>query len=265
MTVSGTNFGKAAEDYGTFRAGFPESIFDRLAAFNIGLPNHTIVDLGTGTGTLARGFALRGCKVIGVDTDSRMICEARRLDRQNEVSIKYVEAKAESTGLNGGAADVVTAGQCWHWFDQPRVIAEVIRLLRPSGKLVIANFDWLPLVGNVVEATEELIIQYNPNWHLGGGFGMYPQYLPVLSEAGIQNIQTFSYDMNVAYAPEAWRGRIRASAGVAALDSDAARKFDADLTDLLSSRFPSSVLEVPHRVFAIVATLEKPDWSRLTT
>lgn len=40
MTVSGTNFGKAAEDYGTFWAGFPDSIFDRLAEFNVGLPDH---------------------------------------------------------------------------------------------------------------------------------------------------------------------------------------------------------------------------------
>jgi SAM-dependent methyltransferase len=253
MTVSGVNFGKAAEDYGTFRAGFPESIFDRLAEFNVGLPDHTVIDLGTGTGTLARGFALRGCKVIGVDPDPRMIGEAKKLDHRNEISIRYVEAKAESTGLEGGAADVVTAGQCWHWFDQPRAIAEVIRLLKPGGKIVIANFDWLPLTGNLVEATEELIIRYNPDWPFGGGIGMYPQYLPVLSEAGIRDIQTFSYDMDVPYTPEAWRGRIRASAGVAALDVNSARKFDADLFELLSTRFPSSVLAVPHRVFAIVA------------
>ena len=253
MTMSGINFGKAAEDYGTFRAGFPESIFDRLAEFNVGLPGHTVIDLGTGTGTLARGFAHRGCKVIGVDPDPRMIGEARRLDRQSKVNTRYVEATAESTGLDSGTADVVAAGQCWHWFDQPRVVAEVIRLLEPDGKLVIANFDWLPLAGNVVEATEELIIQYNPDWHFGGGLGMYPHYLPVLSRAGIQNIQTFSYDMDVPYTPEAWRGRIRASAGIAALDADSARRFDADHAELLSTRFPSSVLAVPHRVFAIVA------------
>lgn len=253
MTVSGTNFGRAAEDYGTFRAGFPDSIFDRLAEFNIGLPDHSVIDLGTGTGTLARGFALRGCKVIGVDPDSRMISEAKKLDRQDGVGIRYVEAKAESTGLDGGIADVVTAGQCWHWFDQSRVIAEVIRLLKPGCELVIANFDWLPLVGNVVEATEDLIMQHNPDWCFGGGLGMYPQYLPVLSEAGMQNIQTFSYDMDVAYEPEAWRGRIRASAGIADLDEDSARRFDADHAELLSARFPSSVLDVPHRVFAIIA------------
>lgn len=130
MTVSGTNFGKAAEDYGTYRAGFPESIFERLAEFDIGQPHHSVIDLGTGTGTLARGFALRGCHVIGIDPDPRMISQARELDRQRQVNIRYVEAKAEATGLGADSVDIVTAGQCWHWFDQPRVIAEVIRLLR---------------------------------------------------------------------------------------------------------------------------------------
>ena len=253
VMISGTNFGKAAADYGAFRAGFPESIFDRLAEFSVGLPDQTLIDLGTGTGTLARGFALRSCNVIGIDPDSRMISEARKLDQEKNASIRYVEATAEDTGLDGGAADVVTAGQCWHWFDQPRAIAEVRRLLKPGGKLVIANFDWLPLAGNVVEATEALIMHYNPNWNFGGGLGMYPHYLPALSEAGFSEIQTFSYDMDVPYTPEAWRGRIRASAGVAAFDADAARKFDKDHAQLLSSRFSSNVLAVPHRVFAIVA------------
>ena len=253
MTVSGTNFGRAAKDYGTFRAGFPGSVFDRLAGFDVGILDHAVVDLGTGTGTLARGFARRGCRVIGVDPDPRMIAVAKQLDLEFNLSIRYVEAKAESTGLDSGAADVVTAGQCWHWFDQRRAIAEVIRLLKPNGSLVIANFDWLPLSGNVVEATEELIIQYNPDWHFGGGNGMYPQYLPVLSEAGLQGIQTFSYDVDVPYTHEAWRGRIQASAGVAALASDSARKFDADLMTLLANRFSSSVLAVPHRIFVIVA------------
>lgn len=253
MTVSGTNFGKAAADYGTFRAGFPESFFERLAAFDIGRPGQAVVDLGTGTGTLARGFALRGCRVTGVDFDPRMLAQARELDRKSNVSITYVEAKAESTGLPSASADVVTAGQCWHWFDRPQAIAEVIRILKRGGKVVIAHFDWLPLTGNVVEATEKLIKQHNPAWHLSGGRGMYPQWLPELSANGMQGIETFSYDLDVPYTPAAWRGRIRASAGIAALDVDAAQRFDDDLGRLLEAWFPSPVLAVPHRVFAVIS------------
>lgn len=253
MTVSGTNFGKAASDYGTFRAGFPDSFFDRLDDFGIGFAGQSVVDLGTGTGSLARGFARRGCKVTGVDADDRMLAQSRQLDEKPGIEIAYVHAKAEATGIAAGSADVVTAGQCWHWFDRPRTVAEVHRILHPGGKLVIAHFDWLPLPGNMVEATESLIRKYNPDWNLGGGVGLYPQWIPDLNAASMRNIQTFSYDVEVPYSPEAWRGRIRASAGIAALDAAATEKFDADHRELLARHFPGNMLAVPHRVFAIIA------------
>jgi len=253
MTVSGTNFGKAAADYGTHRHGFPDSLFDRLRPFGVGTPGQAIVDLGTGTGTLARGFALRHCTAIGVDPDARMLAQSRVLDERAGVRVTYREATAESTGLDAGSADVIAAGQCWHWFDRAQALREVRRVLKTDGTLVIAHFDWLPLAGSLVEATEHLIVRYNPAWHLGGGKGMYPQWLPELSAAGMQNIETFSYDVSAPYTPEAWRGRIRASAGVAALDAAMVQKFDADLAQLIAERYPLPVLETPHRVFAIIA------------
>lgn len=253
MTVAGTNFGKAAADYGKFRAGFPDSIFDRLARFDVGVPGQVVVDLGTGTGTLARGFARRGCVVTGLDPDARMLEQAMQLDREAGVDVSYTQATAESTGLGSAFADVTTAGQCWHWFDRPRAICEVARVLKPGGHLVIAHFDWLPCPGNMVEATEQLIRHHNPNWDLHGGMGMYPQWLPDLSAAGMRGIETFSYDVEVPYTPEAWRGRIRASAGVAALDASRVQQFDAELASLLATRFPSALLDVPHRIFAIIA------------
>ena len=251
--VSGTNFGKAADDYATFRAGFPASLFDRLAEFDVGLAGQHVTDLGTGTGTLARGFAARACDVVGVDPDARMLHQAEELDAKSKVNVRYLQATAEDTGLEDSSTDVVTAGQCWHWFDRPRATAEVLRILKPGGKLVIAHFDWLPLAKNVVEATERLIEQHNPQWNLGGGCGFHAQWLPELTEAGLQNLETFSYDLDVPYSPEAWCGRIRASAGVAALTPQGIRTFDQNLATMLSDRFRSETLNVPHRVFAIVA------------
>lgn len=254
MKISGTSFGRAAADYGAFRAGFPDSIFDRLEPFGVGLAGQYVVDLGTGTGTLARGFATRGCRVVGIDPDARLLAEAKELDRRAGVTVRYEVARAEATGLEGHKADVVTAGQCWHWFDGPKAVAEVIRLIKPRGKLVIAHFDWLPLRGNVVEATENLIVKYNDAWDMGGGLGMYPQWLPDLSHGEFQGIESFSYDVDVPYPPESWRGRIRASAGISSLDESTVSIFDAELEQLLAAHFPGSVLVVPHRVFAIVAS-----------
>ncbi|HTW06785.1 MAG TPA: methyltransferase domain-containing protein [Acidimicrobiales bacterium] len=74
-------FGKTAEDYARHRAGFPESLFDRLVTFGIGRSGQEVVDVGTGTGTVARNFALRGCRVVGIDPSPEMtdpIAPARR-------------------------------------------------------------------------------------------------------------------------------------------------------------------------------------------
>ena len=247
------DFGLTADDYSTHRAGFPDSFFDRIRDFGVGVPGQRIADLGTGTGTLARGFAARGCQCTGIDPSSAMLSGARRLAEAEGLDLAFREANAEDTGLETSSFEVVTAGQCWHWFDRPRAIHEVRRILVPSGQLVIAHFDWLPLAGNIVAATEALIDKHNPNWNMGGGIGVHPWWLPDLGEHGMEDIETFSYDCDARYTPESWRGRIRASAGVGvALDDAAVAAFDAEHAALLAERFPGEELAVPHRVYAIV-------------
>jgi len=249
------DFGKTASDYGRHRAGFPDSLFERLRAFGIGVPGQRLLDLGTGTGTLARGFARRGCDVVGVDLAPSMLAEARRLCEATRCSARFFAARAEATGLPEGAFDVVSAGQCWHWFDRRAAAREAARVLRAPGRLVIAHFDWIPLAGNVVEATETLIERHNAEWKLGGGMGLYPWWLRDLSETGFGDIETFGYDVDVPYTPEDWRGRIRASAGVgASLPPAAVEVFDRELAALLAERFPGDVIPVLHRVFALVAS-----------
>lgn len=248
------DFGKTASDYARHRAGFPASFFERLAAQGIGRPGQRALDLGTGTGTVARGLALRGARVTGLDPSEALLEHARDLDRESGVSVEYVVGRAEATGLPPATFDVVTAGQCWHWFDAPAAGREIRRLLLPGGVLVIAHFDWIPLSGNVVEATERLIEQHNPGWTMGGMQGIHPRYLRDVAEAGFLGIETFSYDLDVPYTHESWRGRIRASAGVAAsLAPGEVEAFDRALGVLLNERFPGDPLPVFHRVWWLTA------------
>lgn len=253
------DFGPTADDYARHRAVFPDSLFERLIAFRVGLRGQTVVDLGTGTGALARGFARNGCRVIGVDPSAEMLERARWLDEQAGVAIEYQTGRAEETGLEGDSADVVSAGQCWHWFDGAHALRESERLLKPEGHLLIAHFDWLPLAGNLVEATERLIATHNPAWSFAGGTGIYPRWFRDLAEGGFRDLKSFTYDVDVPYMPEDWRGRIRASAGVGGtLPPDAVSRFDRDLRDLLEQQFPGRPLSVPHRVFGLVAKPPRP-------
>ena len=248
------DIGSTAKDDGKHRAGFPNECFWELQRYGVGVPGRRVVDLGTGTGTVARGLARAGSVVIGIDPSKQMMEEAARLDNEAGVKITYQVGKAENTGLADQTMDVVTAGQCWHWFDRAQAAREAHRILRPGGVLVIAHFDWLPLKGSVVEATEQLIVQHNPNWKLGGGLGIHPRYLPTLSEMGFKALRTFSFDIDVPYTHEAWRGRIRASAGIGpVLDAQSVSEFDDEHRSLLLSHFPEEPLLTPHRVWAVIA------------
>ncbi len=245
------DFGKTSEDYAKHRAGFPEAFFERLTHFNIGKPNQRVVDLGTGTGTVARGLARRGCIVTALDASSEQIAQATQIT--TEKTIQYGVAPAEKTGLPTASYDVVTAGQCWHWFDRPRAAQEARRILLSGGQLVIAHFNWIPLLGNLADATEKLMEAHNPQWKLGGATGIFPDWLSDVALAGFRELETFSFDVDVPYTHESWQGRIRASAAVgASLSAKGIARFDDDLKLLLDTHFPEVILKIPHRVWALV-------------
>ncbi len=233
------DFGKTAADYAEHRAGFPDDFFKRIQARGFIRPGIRLLDLGCGAGTIARGMAQRGCETTGLDIALPLLQKARHLNAAAGVQGDWLVARAEALAFGANAFDLVTAGQCWHWFDGVRVAREVKRVLAPGGRLVIAHFDWLPYPGNIVEATEALILRHNPAWAFSGGDGFYPQWLTHLRAAGFVELETFSFDLTVKYTSEAWRGRIRASAGVAAtLDAAQVAAFDADMARLLQRRFP---------------------------
>ncbi|WP_120497977.1 class I SAM-dependent methyltransferase [Kiloniella sp. EL199] len=263
VNSDGIDFGKTAQDYAKHRAGFPPLVFDLLKERGIGVPGQSLVDLGTGTGTLARGFAARDVNVTGIDPAEAILEQARLMAQNEGVRATFQQGSSEATGLDSGCFDVVTAGQCWHWFEAEKATAECQRILKPGGYLAICHFDWLPLSGNVVSATESLISKHNPAWEMSGGTGIYPQWTIDLATGDFENIETFSQDLLVRYSHEDWRGRIRASAGVSAsLSPEDVVDFDEEHRDLLRREFPDDPLFIPHRLWCAVA--RKPHGTSIT-
>lgn len=260
--TSALDFGRSADDYARFRGGFPVELFDRLAqSFSIGLRGQRLLDVGTGTGALAREFARRGCAVTATDPSAELLTQARDLDIKAGVEVEYLQLAAERSDLPSSSFDAVTAGRCWHWFNRPAAAAEIMRLLVPAGTLVITHFDRVALApGGVLEATQALIEQRNPDWAhsppltFGGGIGLYPDWVRDVTRAGFCGIETFSLDVPVAYTHESWRGRVRSGGGVgASMSSDEVAALDGELVDLLERDFPSEPLLVTHRAFAVIA------------
>ena len=104
------DYGLAAEDYGAYRQGFPVEFFRKLHALQVGLPGQRLLDLGTGTGLLAREFARRGCVVTGVDSSARLLRVAEAANASEVVRPTSLRRRAEATRLPVASFAGVCAG-----------------------------------------------------------------------------------------------------------------------------------------------------------
>ena len=248
------DFGRTAVDYERHRPGFPESFFDRLLNQRWIAGGQRTLDLGTGTGSLALGFAARGLEVTGLDIAPELLKVARQAAFDRDLRANFVEGRAEATGQDDAGFDLVSAGQCWWWFDEADAIREARRILAPGGRLLICNFSYLPLSGTVAGRTEDLILQHNPGWLKAGSYGVHPEQVEALDRGGFHQVESFSYLVDVPFNHVGWRGRIRTCNGVgSALSAEQVDRFDAELAALLAREFPGALC-VPHRVFASSGT-----------
>lgn len=251
------DWSQSSTDYARHRRGFPDAFFERLAARGLIGPGRHALDLGTGTGSLARGLAQRGAEVVALDVAEGQLGEARRLSQLEGVAdhIRFVAARAEATGLAPGTFDLVIAGQCWHWFDRPLAAKETRRLLAPGGHVVIAHFDFLPRTPVVARTFDLVRAHLRSDARPEGQFGiesLYPEWLVDLTDAGFVELETFSFDIDVPYTHAGWRGRMRASQWMIAADGSARERFDAALAARLEAELPDPLV-VPHRIFAVIA------------
>lgn len=253
--MSGIDFGRHSEDYASCRPGFPASFYRRLAAM-ARIPGCRSVDLATGPGTIALELARLGGSVVGIDVSAAQVATARHLAMERHLAdrARFGVARAESTGLAAGAFDLVTAGQCWHWFDSAAALAEVRRLLRPGGVLVIAYYSYLAEHSPVARDTEELVLEFNPGWTMAGWSGIFPERIDEVIRGGFRLVEEFCYHHDEEFSHARWRGRMRTCNGVGSggLSPSAVRRFDEALGRLLASRYPDPMV-VEHRVWCLVA------------
>jgi len=127
--VAAAGFASAADVYERARPSYPaEAVAWLVDRTEIG-PGSTVLDVGAGTGKLTRLLLASGARVVAVEP----IEEMRALVEDAEA----VEGTAEELPFTDASADVVTVAQAFHWFDAERALAEIHRVLRPGGYLVL--------------------------------------------------------------------------------------------------------------------------------
>lgn len=112
-----------------------------------------ILDLGAGTGKLTAQLAELGADVTAVEPDQAMLAELRR----HLPSVRALHGPAEAIPLPDSSVDAVLCGQSLHWFDLPRALPEIARVLVPGGTLGAlwnSDDDRVPWVAGLADAAE---------------------------------------------------------------------------------------------------------------
>jgi SAM-dependent methyltransferase len=126
-------FGRTAREYELGRPGWPEELLDRVIA-ELGLgPEAEVLDLGAGTGKLTRELVPRFARILAVEPDDAM----RAVLQEVVPGAEALAGRGEAIPLPDGRVDAVFSAEAFHWFAGEESIAEIARVLRPGGALVI--------------------------------------------------------------------------------------------------------------------------------
>jgi SAM-dependent methyltransferase len=123
--------------YAKLRPPYPTGFFRTVAA-KLGLSQQdTLIDLGTGPGLLALGFAPYVGRITGVDPEPAMLAVARQAAERQSRAFTLIEGKAEALPEDIGRFEVVTIGRALHWMDRDPTATLLPRLVTPDGAIVV--------------------------------------------------------------------------------------------------------------------------------
>lgn len=133
-------FADVAQEYERGRPDYDPAVVGAAAA-ELGIrPGATILDLAAGTGKLTRALVRGGYEVIAVEPQAslRTVLAAELGPGRVRTGV------AEAIPLPDASVAAVTVADAFHWFDRPRALAEIRRVLQPAGGLALFNTrpDW---------------------------------------------------------------------------------------------------------------------------
>ena len=118
---------------------------DHLFGIAGDLNGKRILEVGCGSGILTSFFALRGAYAVGVDVSQGMVDIAARRARINQVSdrVEFRVSPVETMDDPDGSFDFVIANQVLHHLELDQAMANISRLLSPTGHALFAEPVWL--------------------------------------------------------------------------------------------------------------------------
>ena len=248
------DWGRTSEEYAKYRDIYPKEFYQKIIDRELCIKGQEVLDLGTGTGVLPRNMYQYGANWTGTDISPEQIEQAKRLSEAEKMKIDYLAVPTENIDFPMESFDVITACQCFWYFDHDRVMPKLAELLKPNGKLLILYMAWLPFDDAIAGKSEKLVLKYSPNWS-GAGETRHPIWIPDVAYDYFEMEEHEEYDLMVPFTKESWHGRMKACRGVgASLSGEELAKWDEEHRKLLDEIAPEQ-FDVLH--YAALAVLRK--------
>ena len=217
MTFSDSKqrFSNRTSDYVRYRPGYPDELIPLLQGWCGLQPQHTIADIGSGTGILSKLFLDFGNPVFGVEPNAEMRAAGEEFLRPY-AKFTSVAGSAEATTLPSDSVDFVAAGQAFHWFDRLRVRDEFYRLLKPEGRVIIVWNERLTEETPFLKDYEALLRKFGTDYAKVNESYPRPEHMleffdqNEFTSHALPNFQQFDF--------ESLSGRLRSSSYVPAKD-----------------------------------------------
>jgi SAM-dependent methyltransferase len=117
--------------YNAARPDYPRAAIEHFVDALGVRPSMHVLDLGAGTGIFSRQILPYVAKVTAVDPSASM----RASLHAQSLDVEVLAGSDVAIPLDDGVVDVVFVAQAFHWFDAPRALEEIHRVLRPGGGL----------------------------------------------------------------------------------------------------------------------------------
>jgi len=134
--LSADAFAGTAEVYLRYRPPYPRALLTDLIERAGVRGDARLLDLACGPGRVALALAAAFESVWAVDLEPEMIEAGRReAARLGVGNLTWVVGPAEDLAAPSGVFDLITIGEAFHRLDQPRILENAMRWLRPGGCL----------------------------------------------------------------------------------------------------------------------------------
>ncbi len=162
-----------------------------LAALEV-VPGHRVLDVGCGTGAdvqMLANLVGPGGLAVGVDTSEFMITEAKRRTLGSGLPIEFYTASVDVLPFLEGTFDGCRADRLLQHLDDPRrTLREMVRVIRPGGRIVVSEPDWETLLVDADRAVTRKILNARSDRYRSGWIGR--QLAGLFLSCGVSDVVT---------------------------------------------------------------------------